>query len=99
VQIEELRREKPIEVNEGLYVVSCGLDTQVRVYPACIIDEVRYSTVDRGKSLCTQNSGFMDAITHEGKIMEFYGVLRDVVKFMYHSSIQSHRIEVLLHGD
>ena len=38
----------------------------------------------------------MAAVTHEGKTMEFYGVLRDVIQFMYNSSVQSHRMVVLL---
>ena len=53
MQIEELRREKPIEVSEGLYALSCGPDTRVRVYAAYSINGVRYSTVDHEKSVRT----------------------------------------------
>jgi len=38
----------------------------------------------------------MAAVTHEGKTMEFYGVLRDVIQLMYNSSVQSHMSVVLL---
>ena len=99
MQIEELRREKPIEVNEGLYALSCGPNTRVRVCAAFNINGVRYSTIDHEKSLRTQNSGVMTAITHEGQSVEFYGVLREVIQLMYNSSIQSHRMVVLLHYD
>jgi hypothetical protein len=96
VQIKELRREKPTEVSEGLYALSCGPDTRVRVCAACSINGVKYSTIDYEKSLCTLNSGVMITVTDEGQSMEFYGVLREVIQLMYNSSIQSHRIVVLL---
>ena len=79
MHIEELHREKPTEVSEGLYALSCGPDTRVRVYVDCSINGVRYSTVDREKSLRAQNSGVMTAISHEGQLVEFYGVLREVI--------------------
>ena len=96
MQIEELHREKPTEVSEYLYALSCGLYTRVQVYAACSINGVRYSTVDREKSLRTQNNGVMTAITNEGELGEFYGVLREVILLMYKSSKQSHRTVVLL---
>jgi len=99
VQIEELLREKPTEVSEGLYALSCGSDTQVRVCASFIINGVRYSTVDHKKSLHTQNSGVMTAVTNEGQSVDFYGVLREVIQLMYNSSIQSHRTVVVLRCD
>jgi hypothetical protein len=78
VQIDKLRREKPTEVSEGLYALSCGPDTPVKVCATCSINGVRYSTVDHEKSLRTQNNGVMTAGTHEGESVEFCGVLRDV---------------------
>ena len=92
----ELCREKPIEVSEGLYALSCGPDTQVWVYATFNINGVRYNTVDREKSLRTQNNGVMTAITNEGELVEFYGVLREVIQLMYNSNVQSHRTVVLL---
>ena len=79
MQIEELHREKSIEVSEGLYALSCGSDTQVRVCASFSINGVRYSTVDCKKSLHTQNSGVMTAVTNEGQSVEFYCVLRAVI--------------------
>ena len=99
MQIKELRREKPLEVSEGLYALSCGPNTQIRVCAAWSINRIRYSTVDREKSLRTQNSGVLTAVTNEGQSVEFYGVLRDVIQLMYNSSVQSHRMVVVLHCD
>jgi len=96
VQIEELCRENPIEVSEGLYALSCGPNTQVWVCATCSINGVRYKTVDREKSLRIQNSGVMTAGAHEGQSVKFYGVLREVIQLMYNSSVQSHMMVVLL---
>ena len=38
----------------------------------------------------------MTAVTHEGQIVEFYGVLREVIQLMYNFSVQSHRTVVRL---
>jgi hypothetical protein len=99
VQIKELHREKPTEVSEGLYALSCGPDTQVQVYEIFSINGVRYSTVDHEKSLHTQNSGVMTTVTNEGQSVEFYGVLGEVIQLMYNSSVQSHRTVVVLRCD
>jgi hypothetical protein len=39
VQIEELRREKPTEVSEGLYALSCGPDTRDRSVQLAVLME------------------------------------------------------------
>ena len=44
-----------------------------------VLMEFMYSTVDCEKSLRTQNSGVMTAVTHEGQSVEFCGVLREVI--------------------
>ena len=99
MQIKELRREKPTEVNEGLYALSCGPNTRLRVCAACSINGVRYSTVDREKSPCTQNSGVMTVVTNESQSVEFYDVLIEVIQLMYNSSVQSHMTVVVLRYD
>ena len=38
----------------------------------------------------------MTAVTNESQSVEFYGVFREVIQLMYNSSIQSHRMVVLL---
>jgi hypothetical protein len=49
----ELRKEKPTEVSEGLYALSCGPNLRVNICAACSINGVRYSTVDHEKPLLT----------------------------------------------
>ena len=82
-----------------MYTLPCGPNTRVWVYAACSINGVRYSTIDHEKSLRTQNSGVMTAVTNEGQSVEFYGVLREVIQLMYNSSVQSHRTVVVLRCD
>ena len=38
----------------------------------------------------------MTAVTNEGQSVKFYDVLREVIQLMYNSSVQSHRMVVLL---
>ena len=41
----------------------------------------------------------MTAVTNEGQSVKFYDVLREVIQLMYNSSVQSHRMVVVLHCD
>jgi hypothetical protein len=52
---------------------------------------VRYSTVDREKILQTQNSGAMTPGEHNGNIIDFYGVLKEVIELQYNSNLQVRR--------
>ena len=45
VQIGKLHEEK--KVSDGLFALACLPDKRLRVYSACIADDVRYHTVDR----------------------------------------------------
>ena len=99
MQIVELRKEKPTEVTEGLHALACGPDLRVKSCAACIVNGVRYSSVDREKNLQTQNSGVMTDGTHGGKSVEFYGVLREVIELQYNSNLKARRTVVLFRCD
>ena len=94
-QVMKLSKEKPEEVSEGLYALSCGPDLIVKTCAACIVNGVRYSTVDREKYLLTQNSGVMTEGTHEGENVDFYGVLKELIELEYNSNLQFRRSVVL----
>ncbi|EEC84281.1 hypothetical protein OsI_30752 [Oryza sativa Indica Group] len=66
---------------------------------SCIVNGVRYSTVDREKYLQTQNSGVMVDGTHEGDNIEFYGVLREILELQYNSDLDIYRSVVLFRCD
>ena len=82
-----------------MYALSCGPDLRVKKCAACSINGIRYNTIDREKFLQTQNSGVMTEDTHEGAIIDFNGVLREVIELEYNSNLQSHRTVVLFRCD
>ena len=83
VQVQALCKQKLAEVSDALYSLSRRPDPRVWFYRACSIQGVTYSTVERDKSRCTQNSGVMSPSHHEGEPLDFYGVLREVIKLVY----------------
>ena len=79
--------------------MSCGPDLRVKKCASCSINGIRYSTLDREKFLQTQNSGVMTEGTREGAIIDFYGVLREVIELEYNSNLESRRTVVLFRCD
>ncbi|XP_066391785.1 uncharacterized protein [Miscanthus floridulus] len=75
--IANKRKENPESVSEGLWALSCGPDLRVKTCAACKVNGVRYSTVDHEKFLLTQNSGVLTEGSHNGKDVDFYGVLKE----------------------
>jgi hypothetical protein len=69
------------------------------VYSACVVDGVRYHTVDREKFRNTQNSGILTEGEHGKDIIDFYGQLRSIVKLQYNSSGGVHRSVILFRCD
>ena len=81
MQIGNLHEEK--KVSDDLFALSCEPDKRVRVYSACIVDSVRYHTVEREKNRNTQNSGILTEGGHEERIIDFYGQLKSIIKLQY----------------
>ena len=98
-QIRELQKEKPEDVSEGLFALSCGPDPRVKTCKACSVNGIRYSTLDREKFLQTQNSGVMTEGTHEDVTIDYYGVLREVIELQYNSNVDVRRSVVLFRCD
>jgi len=55
--------------------------------------------VDREKFLQTQNSGVMSEVTHNGKDIDFCGVLKDDIELQYPSNYEVRRTVVLFRCD
>ena len=98
-QIANKRKENPESVSEGLWALSCGPDLRVKTCAACKVNGVRYSTVDREKFLLTQNSGVLTEGSHNGKDVDFYGVLKEVIELEYNLNLQVRRTMVLFRCD
>jgi hypothetical protein len=56
---------------------------------------VLYSTVNCEKFLRTQNNGGMTPGEHNDNIIDFYGVLKEVIELQYNSSLQVHQTMVI----
>jgi hypothetical protein len=71
-QIMRLRNTNEEEVDDELFSLACGLDLRVRKYSSCIVNGVRFNTVDRDKNKKAQNSGVMSQSTHNGHVTDFF---------------------------
>jgi len=49
VQIAKLRYVEGQVINDELFALSCEPDLRVRIYSACLVNGVRFHTVDREK--------------------------------------------------
>ena len=87
------------DVNAVLYALACKPDYRVRLYSACVVDGVRYHTVDREKNRKTQNSGIVSEGDHDDNVIDFYGQLKSIIKLQYNSGGGVHRSVVLFRCD
>jgi hypothetical protein len=97
LQIGKLYGEK--KVSADLFALACKPDKRVRIYSACVVDGVRYHTLDREKYRKTQNSGIVSEGEHDGEDIDFYGQLRRIIKLQYNSSGGIHRSVILFRCD
>ena len=68
---------------ESLYVLACGLHILVQKYSGCIANGVRFHTevCDFRKKL--QNSGIALKENHGDNIIDFFGILTDIIQLDY----------------
>lgn len=86
-------------MSDDLFALACAPNKRVRVYSACVVDGVRYHTLDREKNRNTQNSGIVTEGEHENIFIDFYGQLRSIIRLQYNSSRGVHRSVVLFRCD
>jgi len=73
------------DIDEDLFSLACGPDFRVKKYSSCIVNGVRFNTVDRDKNRKTQNSGVMTQGTHNGQLIDFFGTLKEIVQLEYNN--------------
>jgi hypothetical protein len=78
-----LRNANKEEVDDDLFSLACGPDLRVRKYSSCIMNDVRFNTVDYDKNKKTQNSGVMAQSTHNGQVIDFFGTLKEIIQLDY----------------
>ncbi|CAI0559000.1 unnamed protein product [Linum tenue] len=67
----------------ALHALSCRPSNGVVKYTGCIINGVRFHTRERESRLKTQNSGIVVEGNHLDEVIDFYGVLVDIVRLDY----------------
>jgi hypothetical protein len=86
------------DINDELYALSCEPDLRVRILSACLVDGVRFHTIEREKNR-TQNSGIMTEGTHNGENLDFYGCLKEIIELRYNSGATDRRTVVIFRCD
>uniref|UniRef100_A0A8R7TU01 DUF4218 domain-containing protein n=1 Tax=Triticum urartu TaxID=4572 RepID=A0A8R7TU01_TRIUA len=84
--IMRLRDEHSEEIDEDLFSLACEPDQRVRKYSSCIVNGIRYSTVDCESNKRTQNNGVMAKGEHASKVIDFYGTLKEIIQLDYNSN-------------
>jgi hypothetical protein len=79
-QILMLRDTNPEEVDEDLFSLACGPDFRVRKYSSCIVNGVRFNTVDHDKHRKTQNSGIRTQGTHNSQDIDLFRTLKEIIQ-------------------
>lgn len=74
------------EIDDDLFSLACGPDFRVKKYSSCIVNGVRFNTVDREKNKRTQNCGIMAQGTSN---VDFYGVLKEIIQLEYNGDERS----------
>nr|CAH67329.1 OSIGBa0102I15.9 [Oryza sativa] len=73
----------PEEVDVDIFSLACGPDLRVRKYSSCIVNGVRFNTVNRDKNKKTLNSGVMSQATHNGQLIDFFGNIKEIIQLDY----------------
>ena len=82
-QIMSLQYTHEEEVSDDVFSLACCPDFRVKKYTSCIVNGVRFNTVDRDKNKKTQNSEVVAQSIHNGQPTDFFGVLKEIIKLEY----------------
>jgi hypothetical protein len=84
------------EIDDDIFALACGPDLRVRSYSTCVVNGVRYYTVERDKNKKTQNFGVAYASSYRSEMIDFYGTLKEIIELEYHSKDDSTKRTVVL---
>lgn len=79
----QLRMQNSIEVIDDIYALALGPDPRVMRYTGCIVNGIRFRTEDQERHHNTQCSGLVVKGEHQNEEIDFYGILIDIIEFMY----------------
>ena len=81
--MKSLHHQGSIEATNELYSLACGPDVRVIQYSGCIVNGVRFHTMDRDDRRTTQNSEVVVPREHDNEVIDFFGRLCSVLKIKY----------------
>lgn len=87
------------DISDDLYALACQPDLRVRLFSACLVDGVRYHTMDREENRRSQNSGVTVEGTHNDEYIDYYGRLKQIIQLQYNSDLMNKRSVVLFRCD
>jgi hypothetical protein len=73
------------EVDDDIFALACGPDIRVASYSTCVVNGVRYCTVERDKNKKTQNSGVACSSSYRNEMIDFYGTLKEIIELEYNA--------------
>jgi len=76
-------------VDDDIFSLACGPDLRIKKYKSCIVNGVRFNTIDRDTNKKSQNSGVMSLGTHNYELIEFYGNLKEIIQLDYNDDDRS----------
>ena len=79
----ELGAVESNHISRGLINLAQGPDKRVIRLTGCTINGHRFHTKDRDTCRKSQNSGVLVQAEHQGKVIDFYGVLIDIIELSY----------------
>ena len=79
----QLHNHQSPHATEALYSLACGPHMCCKKYSGCIANGVRFHTNTRDSLLKSQNSGVVVEGNHKDEIIDFYGVISEILELDY----------------
>ena len=98
-QMMRKAREGGEDFDEDLIALSCGPHSNIKTYSMCVVNLVRFVTIDREKGKKTQNNRVSTGGDHDKVDTQFYGVLKEIKELTYNSDEERKRTVVLFSCD
>ncbi|XP_022040029.1 uncharacterized protein LOC110942563 [Helianthus annuus] len=79
-KVHSMKTQNSPEFHPELYALSIGAKINAETYAGCIVNGVRFMTLERDAKRATQNSG-VEVVGENG--VKFYGQLEEIIKLNY----------------
>lgn len=79
----QLRKQNSPEATDDFYSLALGPDRRVTRCSGCIVNGTRFRTRDRERLRITQNGGIVVKGEHRSEVIDFYGILIDIIELKY----------------